>query len=454
MNQPVKVGDKIKLTIDSVANSADAVGKYDNFIVFVPFAVPGDEVEVLITEVRANFSRGKILTVLKKSPFRVEPVCKVFGECGGCHRQAIDYSKQLEYKLKIVENAFKKFPGVKINKVVAAKEPYYYRNKTQFPADMKQSKIGLYALRSHFVVDVASCPLVSKEINTIYAEIRTYLVKIKYAVPTLRHVVIRSAETTGQAVVIFVLKNEDFTRIHEVSSYLRYKFPGISVLYNINPEDSNIIMGDKHFVYAGDGRMAEKIDKIEYGFSAISFFQTNTAQAKIIFKKIKEWVKGSFEKTALDLFCGVGAISLYVASEFKEVVGVEEMGQAILDAMQNAKNNGIENCEFLNGRSETMLVKLMKQGFKPSTIILDPPRKGCEQELLNLIAKCAPETVIYLSCDVMTLTRDLENLTGHGYKIEEVVPYDMFPMTYHIETLVRLSKGPALKKDLPVKKNA
>ena len=446
MNQPVKVGDKIKLTIDSVANSADSVGKYDNFIVFVPFAVPGDEVEVMITEVKKNFSRGKILYVLKPSPFRVEPVCKVFGECGGCHRQSVDYNKQLEYKHKIVVNAFKKFSGVKINKVVGAKEPYYYRNKTQFPADMKSKKLGLYALRSHFVVDVESCPLVHKDINAIYAEIRTYMVKIKYNVPTLRHVVLRSSETNGDAVVIFVLKNEDFTKIHEVSSYLRYKFPKLSVLYNINPDDSNVIMGDKHFVYAGDGRMVEKIDKIGYGFSAISFFQTNTAQAKVIFKKIKDWVKGSFEKTALDLFCGVGAISLYIASEFKEVVGVEEMGQAVLDAAQNAKDNGVQNCEFLNGRSETIIVKLMKQGFKPSTIILDPPRKGCEQELLNLIAKCAPETVIYLSCDVMTLARDLENLTGHGYTIEEVVPYDMFPMTYHIETLVRLKKGPKASK--------
>ncbi|MFH1074985.1 MAG: 23S rRNA (uracil(1939)-C(5))-methyltransferase RlmD [Candidatus Firestonebacteria bacterium] len=440
MNQPVKVGDKITLRIDSVANSADSVGKYENFIVFVPFSVPGDEVEVLITEVRKNFSRGKLIQVIKPSPFRVKPECPVFGECGGCHWQEIDYKKQLEYKKQIVVNAFKKFQDVKINDVLPAKEPFFYRNKTQFPADTVQKKLGLFSLRSHFVVDVEYCPLVSKDINAIYAEIRNYLKKTGFDIPTLRHVIIRASETTREAVVTFVLKNEDFIRIHMLSEHLLKKFPELAVLYNINREDTNVIMGDKHFTYSKDGRISEKLDKIDYRFASISFFQTNTLQAKVIFKKIKEWCKDSAEKTALDLFCGVGAISLYMAEEFKEVVGVEEMGQAVLDAAANAEKNNIENCEFLNGKSERVLVKLMKQGFKPNTILLDPPRKGCEQELLHLIPKTGADTVIYLSCDVMTLARDLEVLTKHGFKIEEVIPVDMFPMTYHIETLVKLKK--------------
>ena len=440
MNQPVKVGDKIKLKIDSVANSADSVGKYENFIVFVPFAVPGDEVEVLITEVRKNFSRGKMLQVLKPSTFRVKPVCPAFGECGGCHWQEIDYKKQLEYKKQIVVNAFKKFPAVKINDVVAAKDPFFYRNKTQFPADTVQKKLGLFSLRSHFVVDVEYCPLVSKDINAIYAEIRKYLLETGFDIPTLRHVIIRASATTREAVVTFVLKNEDFKKIHQLSAHLVKKFPEAAVLYNINREDTNVIMGDKHFTYSKDGRISEKLDKLEYRFASISFFQTNTAQALVIFKKIREWCKGSLEKTALDLFCGVGAISLFVAKEFKEVLGVEEMGQAVLDAVANAESNGVKNCEFLNGKSERVLVKLMKQGFKPNTIILDPPRKGCEQELLNLIPKTGAENIIYLSCDVMTLARDLELLVKHGYEIEEVMPVDMFPVTYHIETLVKLKK--------------
>ncbi|OGF44304.1 MAG: 23S rRNA (uracil-5-)-methyltransferase RumA [Candidatus Firestonebacteria bacterium RIFOXYC2_FULL_39_67] len=440
MNQPVKVGDKITLKIDSVANSADSVGKYENFIVFVPFAVPGDEVEVLITEVRKNFSRGKLTKVIKPSPFRVKPECSVFGECGGCHWQEIDYKKQLEYKKQIVINAFKKFPGVNINDVIPAKDPFFYRNKTQFPADTVQKKLGLFSLRSHFVVDVEFCPLVSKEINAIYAEIRKYLTETGFDIPTLRHVIIRASETTREAVVTFVLKNEDFRRIHLLSEHLIGKFPELAVLYNINREDTNVIMGDKHFTFSKDGRISEKLDKIDYRFSSISFFQTNTSQAKIIFKKIKEWCRGSLEKTALDLFCGVGAISLFIAKEFKEVVGVEEMGQAVLDAVANSDKNSISNCEFLNGKSERILVKLMKQDFKPNTILLDPPRKGCEQELLNLIPKTGADTVIYLSCDVMTLTRDLETLTKHGFEIEEVMPVDMFPMTYHIETLVKLKK--------------
>jgi len=253
-------------------------------------------------------------------------------------------------------------------------------------------------------------------------------------------VIIRASETTREAVVTFVLKNEDFRRIHLLSEHLIGKFPELAVLYNINREDTNVIMGDKHFTFSKDGRISEKLDKIDYRFSSISFFQTNTSQAKIIFKKIKEWCRGSLEKTALDLFCGVGAISLFIAKEFKEVVGVEEMGQAVLDAVANSDKNSISNCEFLNGKSERILVKLMKQDFKPNTILLDPPRKGCEQELLNLIPKTGADTVIYLSCDVMTLTRDLETLTKHGFEIEEVMPVDMFPMTYHIETLVKLKK--------------
>lgn len=440
MNQPVKVGDKISLFIDSVANSADSVGKYETFIVFVPFAVPGDEVEVLITEVRKNFSRGKLIRVIKPSPFRVQPVCPVFGECGGCHWQEIDYKKQLMYKKQIVSNAFKNFPDVKIEDVIPAKEPFFYRNKTQFPADTQQKKLGLFSLRSHFVVDVEYCPLVRKDINAIYVEIRKHLKETGFEVTTLRHVIIRASETTREAVVTFVLKNEDFRKIHILSAYLLKKFPELSILYNINRADTNVIMGDKHFTFSKDGRISEKLDKIDYQFASISFFQTNTAQASVIFKKIKEWCKDSLEKTALDLFCGVGAISLYIAKEFKEVVGVEEMGQAVLDAVANAEKNNIQNCEFLNGKSERVLVKIMKQGFKPNTILLDPPRKGCEQELLNLIPKTGADTVIYLSCDVMTLVRDLEILKKHGYEIEEVLPVDMFPMTYHIETLVKLRK--------------
>ncbi|MEI7904735.1 MAG: TRAM domain-containing protein, partial [Candidatus Firestonebacteria bacterium] len=258
MNQPIRTGETVKIKIDALAYSPDGVGKVDNFIVFVPYSAPGDELEIMITEVRKNFARGKIVKILVPSPDRAETVCPVFGECGGCHWQHIKYSKQLEYKEDIVRKALRKFPAVKIEKTIPAKSHYYYRNKSQFPVDNERKKIGLYALKSHFVIDVENCPLILSNLNEVYGFIKKYLVEHDYPAKNLRHVVLRGSETKGGITVIFVLRDDSVSAVTELANKLRENFKDISVLFNINDTETNIIMGRQTIMMFGDGVLTEE----------------------------------------------------------------------------------------------------------------------------------------------------------------------------------------------------
>ncbi|MFH1824633.1 MAG: 23S rRNA (uracil(1939)-C(5))-methyltransferase RlmD [Candidatus Firestonebacteria bacterium] len=447
MSQPIKVGDNVILKIEALANSPDGIGKIDNFVVFIPYVVPEDEVKVLITEVRKNFARGKLLSVLNPSKFRIKPKCPSFGECGGCHWQDIDYKKQLEYKNLLLENTIRRLKpaatinmkDVTINPIIPANKSFYYRNKTQFPVDIQKRKIGLYALRSHYVINLEDCHLILKSINDVYKEIKKFLEKVNFNIPTLRHLVIRGSETRDNLFVIFVLKNEDLESVRSVIEYVRQKFPYISILCNINEEETNVILGDRTVKVYGEGILKEVLDGIEYNFSPLSFFQTNTEQTLTLYRLIKSYIKGDKNSLALDLYCGVGTISLFVADLFKEVIGLDEVREAISDAKNNAKINNITNCKFLCGKAENILVKLMKEKLNIDTVILDPPRNGVSYEILLNLKKLNISNIIYVSCDIATLARDIEVLIKEGYKINEIQPIDMFPNTYHIETVVKMN---------------
>jgi 23S rRNA (uracil1939-C5)-methyltransferase len=454
MNQPIRVGEKVVLKIEALANSPDGIGKINNFVVFVPYVVPEDEVKVLITEVRKNFARGKLLSLIKPSEYRVKPICASFGECGGCHWQHIDYKKQLEYKDLLIKNAFSKIEA-KIKPIIPAKKIFYYRNKSQFPVDNFNKKIGLYALKSHYVVDLKECNLVLNSINDVYREIKKYLEKVNYNILNLRHVVIRGSETQGSLLVVFVLKDENLEKVESLIKYIKQKFSFgsakdcrynengnsfISILCNINDKDTNVILGDKTIKIYGDGILKEVLDGIEYNFSSLSFFQTNTEQTLILYRLIKSYINDNKDSIALDLYCGVGTVALFIADKFKEIIGVDEERSAISDARDNAKINNIKNCKFLYGKVEDILVKLIRDNMSVDTVILDPPRKGCNKDVLLNLRKLNVSNLIYVSCDIATLARDIYILIEEGFRVEEIQPIDMFPNTYHIETVVKMGK--------------
>jgi len=449
MNQPVRVGQRITLKIDELAYSPDGIGRFENFIVFVPYSAPGDELEVLITEVRKNFSRGKIEKILKPSPDRIETPCRVFGECGGCHWQHLNYQKQLDYKEKIVRNALRAFEDVKIEKAIPADEHYYYRNKSQFPVDVPGKKAGLFALKSHYVVDIENCPLILRKLNDIYGFVKRYLVKNNYPIPNLRHVVVRGSETKEDAAIVLVLRDGSLDEATKLANLLREEFKDISVLFNLNNTETNIIMGSQTIMMFGDGSLTEEWPDIRYKISPISFFQTNTTQMRKMYDLVSGLVTEDLTAEACDLYCGAGTISLLIAKKFRKVIGIDEVKPAIADAKINAELNKIENCEFLNGRVEDITTNSLTTGYRPKTVVLDPPRKGCEKSVLLNIKKLGAKEIIYVSCDVMTLARDLLILREVGYKPVFIQPLDMFPNTFHVEVIVKLVPDESFKAKEP-----
>ncbi|GEM_PF-170029 len=450
MNQPVRVGQRIILKIDELAFSPDGIGRYENFIVFVPYSAPGDELEVLVTEVRKNFARGKIEKVLKPSPDRIDTPCPVFGECGGCHWQHIKYPKQLEYKERIVRNALRAFQEVPIEKTLSADEHYYYRNKSQFPVDVPGKKAGLFALKSHYVVDIENCPLILRKLNDIYGFVKRYLVKNSYPITNLRHIVVRGSETKDDTAIVLVLRDGSLDEATKLANLLREEFKDISVLFNLNNTETNIIMGSQTIMMFGDGSLTEEWPDIKYKISPISFFQTNTTQMRKMYDLVSSLVTEDLTAEACDLYCGAGTISLLIAKKFRKVIGIDEVKPAIADAKTNAALNNIENCEFLNGRVEDITTNSLTTGYSPKTVVLDPPRKGCEKSVLLNIKKLGAKEIIYVSCDVMTLARDLLVLKEDGYKPVFIQPLDMFPNTFHVEIIVKLVQDEKFKAAEPL----
>ena len=446
--------DIVTLDIEDCGVDGEGIGKADGFTVFVKDAVIGDRVTAKIMKAKKNYGYGRLMEILKPSPYRAEPKCAFARQCGGCQLQALSYEQQLAFKEKKVRGHLERIGGfteLPMEPIIGMDEPYHYRNKAQFPVGKnKEGRIitGFYAGRTHTIIENRDCALgvsQNKEVlDRVIAHMEAYGIE-PYNEETgkglVRHILIRYGFFTGEVMVCLVLNGSSIPQKETLIEHL-LEIPGMtSITINVNKKRSNVILGEEIRLLWGKPYITDKIGDISYQISPLSFFQVNPLQTGKLYSKALEYADLHGEETVWDLYCGIGTISLFLAQKAKFVRGVEIIPAAIENANDNARLNGVENVEFFVGKAEEVLpAEYKKNGIYADVIVVDPPRKGCEESLLATMIEMQPKRIVYVSCDSATLARDLKYLCERGYELRKVCPVDQFGGTVHVETCVLLSK--------------
>lgn len=453
-----KKNDIIVVTIEDIGADGEGIGKADGYTLFIKDAVIGDTVEAKITKVKKTYGYARLEKILESSPFRIEPKCRFHRQCGGCQIQALRYDKQLEYKEKKVRNNLLRIGGfgeaylnTVMEPIVGMDEPYYYRNKAQFPIGTDRDGniiAGFYAGRTHNIIPNTDCALGVKENRQVLECILDYMEKNHITAydemsgnGLVRHVLIRKGFASNQIMVCLVINGRKLPVKEQLLQGL-LKIPGMtSVSLSFNREKTNVIMGKELETIWGKDYIVDSIRDIEFKISPLSFYQVNPVQTEKLYGIALDFAGLSGKETVWDLYCGIGTISLFLAQKAKQVYGVEIVPQAIEDAKANAKLNGIGNAEFFVGKAEEILPQQYeKNGIYADVIVVDPPRKGCDSVCLETMLRMKPERIVYVSCDSATLARDLKVLAEGGYEVKRVRAVDMFGGTVHCEVCVELCR--------------
>lgn len=426
--------DILTLTIDRLGINGEGVASHQGFKIFVTGALPSEQIRAQIYERHKSYARANLLEVLTPSSSRKEPSCPYFAKCGGCQLMHLDYSEQLKSKTERVKDALQrigKLENIHVEPCIASPLPLAYRNKIQLPVASDHT-LGLYAFNTHDIIAVDACQIHSELGEKALAAIRPLLKKFS---AELKHLLIKSTQATQELLVILVTKSK--TPLEELGKAICDSMPEIKgVVQNIQPDAGNVILGKEYILLAGQEKIEERVLGLTFNISAASFFQVNPLQAEKLYAKALDYCALTTETTALDAYCGVGTLSLLLARHAKQVIGIESVPEAIEDAKQNAEINGIHNMQFLCAPAEEAIQKLEQI----DVALLNPPRKGCDPALISKLIALKPSCIVYVSCDPATLARDINLLVQGGYKVDAVQPFDMFPQTAHVETVVRLSR--------------
>ena len=470
--------DCVTVTIEDIGMDGEGIGKADGFPLFIKDAVMGDTVEAKIVKCKKNYAYARVEKVVTPSPFRIEPPCKCYRQCGGCQIQALSYEKQLIFKQEKVKNNLLRIGGFStatldrvMEPIVGMDDPFRYRNKAQYPigTDKQGNPVaGFYAGRTHSIIPNTDCYLGKEENGEILHVILQYMKDFHvkaYEEETgtgiLRHVLIRTGFYTGEIMVCLVInargnrKGSYLPAQEELLKRLASVKGMTSVSVSINTEKTNVIMGKEiHTIWGKDTitdlikvRDVEKEgmpytgEALTFAISPLSFYQVNPMQTEKLYSLALSYAGLTGRESVWDLYCGIGTISLFMALRSGSVNGVEIIPQAIADARENAKRNQINNVSFFTGRAEEVLpAAYEKEESHPDVIVVDPPRKGCDEKCLQTMLKMAPARIVYVSCDPATLARDLRILCEGGYELKRVRPVDQFAHTVHIETVCLLSR--------------
>ena len=443
------IGSVHQAKLIDLTHTGEGVARIDNMIVFVDGGLPGDVAEIKISQLKKTYALGQLNQIISPSKDRIEAPCSYAQKCGGCQLQEMTYSGQLKIKEKKVSDALTRIGGleeVSIEPIMGMAEPTRYRNKAQFKISKKGC--GFYAKKSHQLVYIEDClnqsaeaEAVIKSINQMVEMLGLSIYNEKSHKGYLRGVLWRT-NLTGDQMIVLIVNGRKLSQKDAVIDILREGIPNLkSIFVNLNENKGNAIMGKESRHVWGHKRLVENIGDLKFSISPNSFFQVNSRQTEVLYNVVKDFASLDGSQTVADLYCGTGSIGLYLAAQAKEVLGIEVVREAIFDARENASLNQIDNARFVEGKSEIILDELVKnEGFNPDLIILDPPRKGCEPELLEKINQLETSKVIYVSCNPATLARDLKILTDSGYQVDKVQPVDLFPMTTHVETVVLMSR--------------
>ncbi|MGN7312077.1 23S rRNA (uracil(1939)-C(5))-methyltransferase RlmD [Alkalicoccobacillus gibsonii] len=448
---PVQKNQTLDVTITDLSHQGAGVAKHEGYTLFIPKALPGETCEVKVTKTSKGYGFARLMQIHTPSPDRTDAPCPIYDQCGGCQLQHMTYAGQLRYKQKQVQDALERLGGitdVPVLPTLGMDEPWRYRNKSQVPVGERDGEVisGFYQERSHRIVDMEECIIQNKHNDEIVQKVKE--LANQYGIRgydedkhrgTLRHVVVRYGRQSGELMVVFVTRDEALPNKKNLIEEIRSAFPSVkSIVQNINPKRTNVIFGDKTKVLWGEEYIYDSIGDIKFAISARSFYQVNPEQTKVLYDKTLEYANLTGSETVIDAYCGIGTISLFLAQQAKHVYGVEIVPEAISDAKRNAELNGFTNTDFAVGEAENVIPWWAAQGIRPDVMVVDPPRKGCDEKLLNTMLQMKPERIVYVSCNPATLARDLKVLEEGGYKTKKVQPVDMFPQSTHVECVVEM----------------
>lgn len=444
----MKKNDIVEIEITGTTDEGMGVGRANGIAVFVPYALPGEIIRAIIIKVAKSYLVGKLLDVVKPSPNRVKSECEFFYKCGGCQFWNVQYETELEYKRQLVEDCIKRIGNidVEVPQVLGGRDCKGYRNKGQFPVSI--DGIGIYAAKSHRVIDVDRCIIQDETNPHVLACVREWMKKYNieaYCEETdtgvIRHIYTRNG--CGGLMVCIVTRTEELLHSEELVKALHdvlgEKISGI--LQNVNKAKTNVVLGKTFKTLWGDDYLIDNIGEYKFKISPLSFYQVNNAQTVVLYNKAMEYAGLTGKETLWDMYCGIGTIGQYMSKGAAKIVGVEIVEDAVRNARENARFNGIENAQYFCGAAEEVAPKLLEKGLKPDVVVLDPPRKGCDIKLLETVASVAPQRIVYVSCKPSTLARDLKILDSYGYNTIKVQPVDLFPRTSHVECCVLLCKA-------------
>ncbi|MCK6255429.1 23S rRNA (uracil(1939)-C(5))-methyltransferase RlmD [Fictibacillus sp. KIGAM418] len=451
-NVPVSKNEIIDVEFVDLTHDGAGVAKVDGFPLFVPNGLPGEKAKIKVVNVKKGYGFGRLMELTEESGQRVDPPCPIYKWCGGCQLQHLSYEGQLEFKRKQVEDVLQRIGKLENVPVLPTlgmgDEPWRYRNKAQVPVGEREGQLitGFYQKRSHEIVEMDSCIITGDTADEAIQAVKDILNKYgispyeeKRHKGIIRHIIARYGKTTNELMIVLVTNGKDLLNRKKIVDDIVSTIPQIkSVVQNINTRRTNVIFGDETKVLWGSEYIYDYIGDIKFAISARSFYQINPEQTKVLYDQALKYADLTGDETVIDAYCGIGTISLFLAQKAKKVYGVEIVPEAIEDARRNAELNGLDNAEFAVGESEVVIPGLKEQGITPDVIVVDPPRKGCDEALLQTIIEMKPKRVVYVSCNPSTLARDLRILEDGGFKTVEVQPVDMFPQTTHVECVAQI----------------
>ncbi len=448
---PVQKNDEIQVIFEDLTHDGSGVAKVDGYPLFVPNALPGETGKVKVIKTQKGYGFGRLMEIENESPDRVEPPCPIFKWCGGCSIQHLSYDAQLQAKHKQVNDVMErigKLKDVPVHPVLGMEEPWRYRNKVQVPVGRREGHLvtGFYQKRSHEIIPMESC-IIQNETNDKIVQIVKEICD-QFGIPaydeknhkgTLRHIMVRYGKASGDIMVVLVTRSHKLQNRDQIVDAIVNKVEGLtSLIQNIQPEKSNVILGAQSNVLWGEEFIHDTIGDVKFAISARSFYQVNPDQTNVLYAKALEFADLQGHETVIDAYCGIGTISLFLAQKAKKVYGVDIVSEAIVDARRNAELNEMTNVEFAVGAAEEVIPNWAKEGITADVLVVDPPRKGCDEALLNTMIKMQPQKIVYVSCNPGTLARDLRILEDGGFKTVEIQPVDMFPQTGHVENVALL----------------
>ncbi|MFS0647337.1 23S rRNA (uracil(1939)-C(5))-methyltransferase RlmD [Siminovitchia sp. 179-K 8D1 HS] len=449
----IRKNEYCNVYVEDLTHEGKGVAKIDGYPLFVAGVLPGEKATIQVTKLNKGYGFGRLIELLEKSESRVAPACPIYEECGGCQLQHMSYQGQLLAKEKQVREILQrigKLDDVPVHPVLGMDNPWRYRNKAQVPIGEREGGLvgGFYKQRTHEIIDMEACLIQMEENDAVLQKLKTVCSEFGLRAydenthkGTLRHIMVRSGKVTGHIMVVLITKTSDIPNRKKLVKTIVNAIPGVkSIVHNVNTKRTNVIFGEQTNILWGDEFIYDYIGNIRFAISARSFYQVNPEQTKVLYDKALEYAQLTGQETVIDAYCGIGTISLFLAQKAKKVYGVEIVPEAIEDARRNAELNGIHNVEFAVGEAESVIPKWYKEGVKADVLVVDPPRKGCDETLLKTIIDMKPKKVVYVSCNPATLARDLRILEDDGYKTMEVQPVDMFPHTVHVECVVLMSR--------------